>query len=112
MDIGDFLNNTILSLNSKDEGFSYRKLISFGVFCLTVYLHVQYTTKDNALNFLAYDFGFISVLLGLLNLDRFFALKFGNNGTPSQTAQVVQQAPTLDPISSQTPPVGGTQSGS
>jgi hypothetical protein len=110
MGIGDFFNNTILSLNTKDQGFSYRKIISLVVLSLTVYLHIHFANKDNVINFLAYDFGFISVLLGLLNLDRFVSMKFGNNGVPGQTSQSGQ---TLDPASSQTvDPTGGTQSGS
>jgi hypothetical protein len=110
MGIGDFFNNTLLSLNTKDQGFSYRKIISLIVLSLTVYLHIHFANKDNVLSFILYDFGFISVLLGLLNLDRFVAMKFGNNGTPSQSTQ---QGTTLDPSSSQTlDPTGGTQSGS
>jgi len=108
MGIGEFFNNTLLSLNSKDQGFSYRKLITLVVLSMTVYLHIHFANKDNVISFLAYDFGFISVLLGLLNLDRFVAMKFGNNGASNQQAQ-----PALDPELSQTvDPIGGTQSGS
>lgn len=73
----DFINNTLKSLTSKDEGFSFRKLASLVVMGLVVYLHIQYVKSENVISFLAYDFGFIAVLLGLLNLDRFVQAKFG-----------------------------------
>jgi hypothetical protein len=74
----EFINNTLKSLNSKDEGFSWRKLGSTVVLSLVVYLHMKYANAANVLSFLLYDFGFIAVLLGLLNLDRFIQAKFGN----------------------------------
>ena len=88
MGVNDFFNNIILSLNTKDEGFSYRKMLAFVVIIMTVYLHIQFANKDNVISFLAYDFGFIAVLLGLLNLDRFVALKFGQTGTTEPVQQL------------------------
>ena len=105
----DFIKNLILSLNTKDEGFSYRKLVSFLVFCLTVYLHIQFANKDNAISFLAYDFGFIAVLLGLLNLDRFVSLKFGQGTTSTTTETQIDAVQTSTQTQTQ---ITGTQSGS
>lgn len=70
-----------MSLTSKDEGFSWRKLGSTVVLALVAYLHKKYANSSNALTFLLYDFGFIAVLLGLLNLDRFISAKFGGKST-------------------------------
>lgn len=77
MGIKELFNNTLLSLTSKDEGFSYRKIISLVVLGMAVYLHFHFATESNVLSFLLYDFGFIAVLLGLLNLDRFVQAKWG-----------------------------------
>ena len=82
MSIIDFINNTLKSLTSKDEGFSWRKLGATVVLGLVVYLHTRYANSSNVLTFLLYDFGFIAVLLGLLNLDRFIEAKFGGKNSP------------------------------
>ena len=75
MGVKEIFNNTFLSLTGKDEGFSFRKLSSLVVLGMVVFLHVKYVNNTNVLSFLAYDFGFIAVLLGLLNLDRFVQAK-------------------------------------
>jgi len=91
MGIGDFFNNLLTSLTSKDEGFSFRKLASVVVLAMVVYLHVQYVKETNVTSFLLYDFGFIAVLLGLLNLDRFVQAKFGQNNSPDPTSDKPEQ---------------------
>ena len=77
----DFIKFTLKSLTSKEEGFSFRKLSSLVVLGLVIYLHVKYVNSENVLTFLLYDFGFIAVLLGLLNLDRFIQAKFGSSSS-------------------------------
>jgi hypothetical protein len=91
----DFINNTLKSLTSKDEGFSWRKLASSVVLGLVVYLHIKYVTSNNVLSFILYDFGFIAVLLGLLNLDRFIQAKFG--GTTSTDIPGSESQPVDNP---------------
>jgi len=90
----DFINNTLKSLTTKDEGFSFRKLASVVILAMVVYLHITYVKSENVVSFLAYDFGFIAVLLGLLNLDRFIQAKFGN-GT-STTPDLSSESKPID----------------
>lgn len=92
MGIKDVFNNAVLSLTTKDEGFSFRKVISIIILGMTIFLHIKYANHDNVLSFLLYDFGFIAVLLGLLNLDRFVEAKWGSNKEePKQEDPKVEQ---------------------
>ncbi len=65
------------SLDASPLGFSYRKLISLIILACIVYIHIRFVSPQNATTFLYYDYAAIAVFLGLLNLDRFFELKFG-----------------------------------
>lgn len=65
------------SLDASPLGFSYRKLISLVILACVVYIHIRFVTPENATAFLYYDYAAIAIFLGLLNLDRFFELKFG-----------------------------------
>ena len=87
MGIKELFNNTLKSLTSKDDGFSFRKLASLVVLGLVIYLHIKYVNNENVTSFLAYDFGFIAVLLGLLNLDRFVQARFGGNTSSTEVPQ-------------------------
>lgn len=80
----DLYTNTLLSLTSDDSGFSYRKLLSLIIVIMVVYLHTEFASSANVLNFLLYDFTFICVLLGLLNLDRFIQAKYGSKEEPKE----------------------------
>ena len=93
----DFINNTLKSLTTKDEGFSSRKLASVVILAMVVYLHITYVKSENVLSFLVYDFGFIAVLLGLLNLDRFVQAKFGTNSTTSTDVPPTGSQPVDNP---------------
>lgn len=81
----EFFRNVILSLTGGKEGFSFRKLCSLVILLLVVFMHVKYVSSDNVLNFLLYDFAFISVLLGLLNLDKFIQTRWGKNSDSDDT---------------------------
>ena len=65
------------SFDSGPNGFSFRKLSSVVIMGCVIYIHYKYVSEQNAMTALLYDFGFICALLGLLNLDKFFELKFG-----------------------------------
>ena len=75
----EFLQKMIKSLDLTDEGFSFRKLLCLIIVCLIVYSHIEYITSTNVLTAILYDFGFICVLLGLFNIDRFVAAKWGGD---------------------------------
>lgn len=70
------LDKILKSLDLTDQGFSFRKLMSLVIICLVVYIHLRFINLDNVLTALLYDFGFICVLLGLLNLDKFIDVKY------------------------------------
>ena len=46
----DFINNTLKSLTTKDEGFSFRKLASVVILAMVVYLHITYVKSENVLS--------------------------------------------------------------
>ena len=75
----EFLSRVIKSLDLTDEGFSFRKILSLIVMGLVVYMHIAYVRESNVLSAILYDFGFICVLLGLLNLDKFIDAKYGGD---------------------------------
>ena len=75
----EFLSKIIKSLDLTDDGFSFRKILSLISMCLIVYMHVEYVTSANVLSAILYDFGFICVLLGLLNLDKFIDATYGGD---------------------------------
>lgn len=85
MNLKDIFNNTFQSLTSRDDGFSFRKLASVVILYMVVHLHTLYVNSTNVLTFLLYDFGFIAVLLGLLNLDRFIQAKWGGDKSETET---------------------------
>jgi len=99
-----FFTDLTASLNTKLEGFSYRKVASTVVLGLVIYCHVKYINSTNVLTAILYDFGFISVLLGLLNVDRFVQLKFGAKDLPIDPNKITEAvegttAPVADPAS-------------
>ncbi len=93
MGVKEFFNNILLSLTGKDEGFSYRKVLSLVILGMAIYLHIHFASESNALSFLLYDFGFIAVLLGLLNLDRFVQAKWGREESAEPPVDVPVDTP-------------------
>jgi len=73
----EIFSKLVKSLDLSDGGFSFRKLLSLVVICLVVYMHIHYVDGTNVLTAILYDFGFICVLLGLLNIDKFIDAKYG-----------------------------------
>ena len=85
MEPGGILDRLVKSLDLSDEGFSFRKLCSLITLGMVIYVHIKYINDANALNFVFYDFVFICVLLGLVNVDNFIAAKWGG-GKPDTTS--------------------------
>lgn len=76
--IKQFIISFFKSLNNKQEGLSFRKLVSILMLFLVVYLHFRYIDLTNVLTALEYDLIFICSLLGLINLDKIIDMKYGN----------------------------------
>lgn len=81
--IKQFIINLFKSLNNKQEGLSFRKLVSILMLFLVVYIHIRYVDTTNCLTALEYDLIFVCALLGLINLDKIVDLKYGNKESES-----------------------------
>ena len=97
MKTGGVLDRLIKSFDLTDEGFSFRKIMSLIVLILVVYIHIKFVDATNALNFTLYDFGFICVLLGLVNVDNFIAAKWGGKESPEPVVPAPAPAPVVAP---------------
>lgn len=89
------------SLDASPLGFSFRKLISIVILACAIYIHVRFVDTTNAIKVLSYDYAFICILLGLLNLDRFLELKFGkktdtSESTANEPQETVEDEPIID----------------
>jgi hypothetical protein len=80
------------SFEIKAGGFSFRKVLSFIVMLLIIWLHFSYVTDENFINVLEYDFLAIMAFLGLINLDKYFLYKF--NASKGSDSSVVPEEPT------------------
>ena len=78
------------SFELKNGGFSFRKVLSFIIMCLIIWLHFTYVTNENFINVLEYDFLAIMAFLGLINLDKYFLYKFSAKGSSDSSEAPIE----------------------
>jgi hypothetical protein len=63
------------SFDTSDAGASAKKLTSFTIVILMVWLHVKFATADNAIEFLITDGSLVLALLGVATWDKLKSTK-------------------------------------
>lgn len=63
--------------NKRENGFSGRKLTALTTMALVVFIHLKYISKENAIEALMIDCGFILILLGIVTMQQITEFKNG-----------------------------------
>jgi hypothetical protein len=72
------LSNILNSFNNSSEGFSARKLTAFAFVLFTLYIHLRYIDKSNAIEALTIDGLMILLLLSIITFEQIIKFKEGN----------------------------------
>lgn len=73
----ELLNKILRSFDSGPGGLSARKLTSFSINMVMIYLHLRWVDHENVVEVLIVDCCFVALLLGIVTAEQIIKLKNG-----------------------------------